>query len=282
MKKLLVPYDFSPQADQALEMARILAQIDNAFIYVLFVIEKNQDFVFSGPSKDIEQEYFHQLLSVVDLNLRKKLERINQSEVKIEGLIQKGNLIRVILEQIEQKEIDLVVMATLGMEGWEEYVSDSRTERIVRQSPVPVLSLRNLPEHFKIRKIVYASDLHPEQIPAMQALEELKRKLGARLEILYVNTPGHFVSSEEIESRFRKIKQVLKWDSEQLKVVSAQFPKEGIISYTERNDVDLVALATHQRKGMGHLIFGSIAEDLVNHSQKPVITFGQTFLSPGI
>ncbi|WP_175402679.1 universal stress protein [Mangrovivirga cuniculi] len=46
----------------------------------------------------------------------------------------------------------------------------------------------------------------------------------------------------------------------------------GISAFAEDNDIDLIAIGTHGRKGLMHTISGSIAEDLVNHTNKPVWT----------
>jgi nucleotide-binding universal stress UspA family protein len=54
--------------------------------------------------------------------------------------------------------------------------------------------------------------------------------------------------------------------------------EEGIIHFAEAVNADLIAMATHGRTGFAHVLVGSIAEDVVNHARKPVLTF----VTPGL
>ena len=49
--------------------------------------------------------------------------------------------------------------------------------------------------------------------------------------------------------------------------------EEGIIYFAESIDADLIAMATHGRTGFAHVLAGSIAEDVVGHAKRPVLTF---------
>ena len=48
--------------------------------------------------------------------------------------------------------------------------------------------------------------------------------------------------------------------------------EKGIINYTSLTGTDIIAIATHGRKGLSHLLQGSICEDLTNHAITPVLT----------
>ena len=49
--------------------------------------------------------------------------------------------------------------------------------------------------------------------------------------------------------------------------------EEGIVCFADEIDADLISMVTHRRTGIAHLIAGSIAEDVVNHTKRPVLTF---------
>ena len=48
--------------------------------------------------------------------------------------------------------------------------------------------------------------------------------------------------------------------------------EEGINNYSHLSSADIIAIPTHGRKGLSHLLHGSISEDVANHSIKPVLT----------
>jgi nucleotide-binding universal stress UspA family protein len=49
--------------------------------------------------------------------------------------------------------------------------------------------------------------------------------------------------------------------------------EKGILNFGKKMDAGLIGVCTHARKGLSHLLRGSISEDVVNHAEKPVITF---------
>jgi nucleotide-binding universal stress UspA family protein len=49
--------------------------------------------------------------------------------------------------------------------------------------------------------------------------------------------------------------------------------EEGVIYFADSIHADMIAMATHGRTGFAHVLAGSIAEDVVNHSKRPVLTF---------
>lgn len=49
-------------------------------------------------------------------------------------------------------------------------------------------------------------------------------------------------------------------------------PGETILGYIEDNDIDVVVMGTHGRTGLGKVVFGSIAEEVVRNSPVPVVT----------
>ncbi|MCK4389884.1 MAG: universal stress protein [Desulfobacterales bacterium] len=57
----------------------------------------------------------------------------------------------------------------------------------------------------------------------------------------------------------------------QRKIVSGD-PAEEILKTIDSEDIDLVIMATHGRKGLEHVIFGSVAENVVKKSRVPVMT----------
>ena len=49
--------------------------------------------------------------------------------------------------------------------------------------------------------------------------------------------------------------------------------ENGILNFADHINADLIGVCTHGRKGIAHFFNGSISEDLVNHSMRPIVTF---------
>jgi nucleotide-binding universal stress UspA family protein len=102
-------------------------------------------------------------------------------------------------------------------------------------------------------------------------------KIGAKLHLVYVNLPGaSFKSSTEMETRvadFLKIADGNLDNMDNVHYVSDYSIEEGILNFASIQGSDLIAVATHGRKGLAHFFEGSISEDIANHSALPVMTF---------
>jgi nucleotide-binding universal stress UspA family protein len=91
--------------------------------------------------------------------------------------------------------------------------------------------------------------------------------------MVYVNTPGNFKNEREIIKNLNNFAKENELDDPKIHVYSHQYEEEGIVWYTEDFQMDMVMMATHGRTGFSRLFEHSIAEDVVNFSKKPVITF---------
>jgi nucleotide-binding universal stress UspA family protein len=58
-----------------------------------------------------------------------------------------------------------------------------------------------------------------------------------------------------------------------LRVFNDHSEEEGILHFASSIGADLIAMATHGRTGFAHVLAGSIAEDVVNHASRPVLTY---------
>ena len=49
--------------------------------------------------------------------------------------------------------------------------------------------------------------------------------------------------------------------------------EKGILQFANDAEADIIGMGTHGRKGVSHFFNGSISEDLVNHTNMPIVTF---------
>ncbi|WP_336025081.1 universal stress protein [Halobellus salinisoli] len=133
---ILVPTDGSDQADTALEHALSLARQHDATVHLLYVADSNRDSVttLGGEVVDaLEQEGKRILADTMD-----DLD----GTVDVVDAIETGGPVETILDYADVVEADLIVMGTHGRRGLDRYLLGSTTERVVRLSPIPVLTIR--------------------------------------------------------------------------------------------------------------------------------------------
>ena len=144
-KTILVPHDFSSCANHAAAMARDLAQAHGAKVVLLHVAQLpmglGPETIVTPPggapmpAKQFAVAGAREHLEDLARRLRK-----DSVEVAIELAI--GDAVTEILAGARDAGADLIVMGTHGRTGLDRVMVGSVTEKVVRQSPVPVLTLR--------------------------------------------------------------------------------------------------------------------------------------------
>lgn len=278
INKILVPVDFSRHSKNALELAIFIAKAHKAKIEVLHVIDPSRTLFASGTgssNRDIEQEYLQHVIETVDMHLKKLISNQENTEgLSINSHIDRGSVLKSIQRQVNALQTNLVVMGTRGVSGLDEFLIGSKTERVVRHSPVPVLVVRERVSEPKFKKIVFASNMKDNQKEALRKLMSFQECFDSELHLLYVNTSTNFTPSADIKAKAQELTASVELKNYVLEIESAYNEENGIIRYANQIDADLIVLATHQRTGISHYFAGSITEDMVNHANRPILTIG--------
>jgi hypothetical protein len=89
---------------------------------------------------------------------------------------------------------------------------------------------------------------------------------------LKVNTPNHFHTDRHVKSEFAKFEKQYELENYTVNIYNDATEEDGVIYFAEDIGASMIALGTHGRSDLIHLLSGSIAEDLVNHAKIPVWT----------
>lgn len=121
-RRVLCPLDFSANTELTIDTARQLAEQNGATLVLFHVAEDST------------------------LDAKKRLDRIADEKldnnIPYEIEVVAGEAAKEILQAANRDGADLIVMATHGRSGLDHFVLGSVAERVVRESPVPVLTVR--------------------------------------------------------------------------------------------------------------------------------------------
>lgn len=270
MKKILVPCDFSDPAVQAFKFAVEIARKSRGEITLLHVIEL-PILYDSAAVLSFEENYLKERKANAEKNFAKMKEKWAKGGPKVSTAIEYGGAIHIIKKYLDGKKTDLVVTGTTGATGLKEFTVGSNTEKIVRTSPVPVIAIRKVPAG--IKEIVFPTrpDMDLEEIT--MKVKDLQDFFGARLHVLYVNTPALFRKDAETKSNLQAFAKRFMLKNCTLNIYNDITEEEGIANFAKDVKADMIALRTHGRKGLARLASGSIAEDVVNHINCPIWTY---------
>lgn len=272
MKRILVPTDFSTFAENALQVAALIAKKNNCELFLLHLLElphQMNDAVTEGRS-----------IPEVMLFIQKANEKLEKIKglpfldgISVHASIQFERAFSGILSFNKKNEIDLIVMGSHGTSGIEEMVIGSNTEKIVRLSEIPVLVIKKNNPNFTFNNFVFASDFSEETKKPFQKMVEFSQMFNANLFLVTICTPNSFKTTKEAEGIMKKFIKGFEIKNCTAHIYNDVNIENGIINFTNSINADLIGLCTHGRTGLAHFFNGSISEDLVNHTIKPVITF---------
>jgi nucleotide-binding universal stress UspA family protein len=143
--KILVPTDFSPPSEQALDYARGLAHQFGASLHLLHAINRPllaeglaaEAFMSDGTAMESD------MVEVAQRRLRKQAPEAASADVVF------GYAARSIVEYASRLGVDLIVMGSHGRTGIAHVLLGSVAEAVVRTAPCPVLTVRGQAKNAK-------------------------------------------------------------------------------------------------------------------------------------
>ncbi len=284
MTRILVPTDFSEQADHALKIASQLAKSINAEIELLHVLDVPERDKYSGMEnisftgemsggRGMDDVYFIKLVEKTRERMNNLMAAPELEDLKVLEKIQIGSPYKNIYEETSKGNIDLVVMGTSGTSNWEEELVGSNAERVVRRAKCPVLTVSREVELDQIKKIAYASDFKHNHEKLVTVIRDFSKLFNASIHLVKINTPSDFKNDKESYAILKSFAADNKLENYELHIYNHDNEEDGIISFAEQFNMNMIVMATEGRTGFSRLLEGSIAEDVVNYSKIPVLTF---------
>ncbi len=272
MKKILLPTDFSEQAEYALRVAASLAKQNDATIYLMHMLEMPSHLLSGDSNLNVPEQLL--FMKIAHERFEKTMEQDFMEGINVEITVERDKAFDGITQAIRQHEIDLVVMGSSGASGLKEMFIGSNTEKVVRTADAPVLVIKNNITDFKVNHFVFASDFAEDQKLVFEQAIDFANSFNATLHLLFVNTPNRFVTTAVAQQKMDAfIEGFEDLGDHELHIYNDTKIETGILNFSRAIDADLIGMSTHGRQGLAHFFNGSISEDLVNHSLRPVITF---------
>lgn len=289
IRHVVAATDFSESAERALAWAAEVARTHGARLTLVHAVAPPMPVAdFAAPPLHVDDE----LREAADRRLQEALEGVSLEGVEAEGALRDGTPSQAVLDLVKQTDADLAVVGTRGLTGFRHLLLGSTAERIVQKSPVPVLSVHadDPPPEGGPRTILVPTDFSEDARAALDAAESCLAlpDRETRVILLHVfHIPAEYRSygpsgsffevseglADTLRERLEELAAPLRERGSTIEVAVVEgIPAEAIVREAEERGVDLVAMGTHGRSGLAHLLLGSTAERVVQHAHCPVLT----------
>lgn len=269
MKDILLPTDFSDNANNALEYILPEAKKANAEITLFNVTHMppgsttmRRD-IRGILKKDSEQALF-QVINKIDPGYK---------DVKIHTVSRYGDLILQIKTIARAAaNIDLIVMGTQGATGMKEYFFGSNTADVIEQVTVcPVLAVPYRARYSGIKKIVFATNYSANNVPALKELLAFSRVVDASVHVLHIRR------SETLNPVAEQFKKRLETELPQAMFTFHEVQNDDILvgldKFIAAEKIDMMAMVARKKGFFENFTSRSLIKTAAFHTTIPLLTF---------
>jgi nucleotide-binding universal stress UspA family protein len=280
IKNVLCPIDFFPASERALEYSIGLASNYGATLHLLHVV---------SPVLPTSYEFSINTADLVETFKKQATERVTEIEssakakgVTVRTAVRIGDIDQELQTSIEETEADLVVMGTHGRRGFERWFLGSVTERLLRHSPVPVLTMSDLDHAIAVppdlERILVTTDFSDGTSAAMDYALALAQEAPAEIKLLHVveQPPERKGSVEGIAGILEEHLDSMVPDAvRNWCTVSAEvkigLPYQRILAAAEETKADLLVMNIHGKGIFERALLGATAERVLRGAECPVL-----------
>ncbi|MGZ4034609.1 MAG: universal stress protein [Bacteroidia bacterium] len=274
MMKILVPTDFSKNAENAIKYAVAFAKKEKSKIILFHAyheilnVSKVQEYAYANLSGKLEKESDDKLK-----NIYTKI--IKPANIECECLSQYQLAVDAILEIIKDKKIDFVIMGTKGATGITAALLGSISAKIIEKAPCPVIAVPENARFEPIKKITFATDYNNADIQELKTLVNIATPFKAQINLLHI-ADGEYTGPEEealLKKYVKKITSKIDYKNLSFQLLESKDIEKKLEQYVNQKSTSVLAIST-KKKGLFEKLFGtSITKKLAYHSTIPLIAF---------
>lgn len=275
--KVLVPVDFSDESTFAIHYAANLKDRFDLEVLLLHVVEIGSmtDINTDGHFDDfmgINTEMLEIQHSTAKEQMEQLLAESTEELGHVHTYIKLGPLIESIVSFAHHQKVDMILMGTKGAGKLRSWISGSDTQIVARRSEIPVLTVMCDRSHSNVDHLLFISDFSDLDVAPDPVIIKLQEGFDAKLHLLCIAA----LDANDDEARKKRMQAFAEnhhLKNFELHIHHDKKVVEGITHFDQMDNMDMIALGTHGRKGISKLLKGSVAETLINQLHKPVLVY---------
>jgi len=289
---VLVATDFSPTAEAATQWGGELARARRGKVVLVHAIDLHgplTDFLPSPPELD------EHLQGAAVARLDAAAQTLREGGLDVDTRLETGVASQAVVRAAGEVRCDLLVQGSRGLTpGLAHLLLGSTAQRIVQHAPCPVLTVHpgDRDRHATVRHVLVPTDFSDDAQGAAHAVRTLlATDPGAKITLLHAyhlpveytaygtiptSIPFHADVAAVAEEKLAEAATALASEGLTIETLAKEgYPPEVIVDTARDLNTDLVAMGTHGRTGLRHLLLGSNAERVIEHAPCPVLTVRQ-------
>ncbi|MCX2743817.1 universal stress protein [Mangrovivirga sp. M17] len=271
MKKIVAPTDFSECAGQGIKVAELIAKkTDSSILFLhttsipfdwLNLKDEDQDKIYPDITKKVRKARF---------SLDELADHTDKTGITNKTFLHYNNGAHHISKFATEQGADLIVMGSHGCKGLKGFFIGSNTQKVVHRASTPVLVVKTLKDKYKIKNIVFASNFKQEALVGFKWLLNFARKIGAKIHMVYINTPFTFLSTDEIMLKIKPFEEEGSDLVKSFEIYNCENFERGLANFSKQKG-DLLAMQTKGKNNDHRLYHGNTIEEIFDHLEIPLL-----------
>lgn len=264
MKKILVPTDFSPTANNACKYAIEIAKAFRSDLYLYHVYFINKVDYNLGYSEE-EQPYKKLIEGRMNRTKQKYLSQIEQEGLSLHTIVEQDNIYALFKRKVKKHGIDLIVMGSKGAAGLKKVILGSVAAAALEMTIVPVLIVPPEQSFSTLKHIVLAFDNNDISLDVLSPLQKLAIKFGAKVTLLNVNTGSSNNMYQETNLKLEGVETTYH------EVLMSNSINESIDEYINQVGCELLCMVRREKGFLRRFIQKSITKTQAYNSKIPLM-----------
>jgi len=271
-KKIVIPFDFTETAENAVKHAALIAAITKGEIIILYIEKKNELLNMLLPILNVKKpsaisEFLSEKLSSEATRIQK------QYGVKTSSIFSTGSISTEIINICNEYGIDLIVMGTQGGDSKNDLFMGTNTYRTLTKSNLPILTVRTSPIQIGYENIILPIDLSAHTRQKVNAAIQLAKLFGGQINIIALYNESETTDKFKLEVYIKQIEK----ECEKRKVkVTYEISKtedkvKKTLQFAKKVGAEIIVSMTDQDSKFQFGVLNNFIHQLINNSKIPVL-----------
>jgi nucleotide-binding universal stress UspA family protein len=250
-KTFIVPHDFTPVADIALEHAIATAKPLEAQIYVLHVVPKESD------------------IKEAETKLDSVIASHSSGGAKLIPYVRLGSIFEEIGDFAAEHHAELIFMGTHGAHGW-QHITGSHALKVVTSSSVPFIIVQEKGiKETGYDDIVVPMDLNKETKQKLAIVANLAQYFNSRVHVITPDETDEFLQ-HQVQANIQFAKKF--FSERNIEMTATLAPSSGfdkeVVKHAVNIDADLIAIMNTHRGGILNALGTSYEQYIITNDAK--------------
>ena len=265
MKRILVPTDFSPIADNAMHYAIELASLLGSEIFLYHVYSLHRKVDYNHDYSMDEQPYVKKLEQQMEEKALRFKDKLEQKGLAFQTHVEEDSVLSLFGRKAKKHHIDLIVMGSKGASGMQKVLFGSVAATALEMAKVPVLVVP--PDHSfsAIQKIAVATDLHKVKQGILKPLQKLASASQAEVTLLNVKSNPKQASTADVDLHLQGVPTTFS------EIPMSHSINESINDFVVNHKMDLICMIRREKGFFESLFKKSITISQVYNSKIPLL-----------